>query len=243
MKFKPRKTLHIGTLIIKYRIYLYRSGSNLGNLVQNHFSEWSDVSHINSKGFEIAVQYLNGEPALIVETGTSAWGTDSTRLWDTYIRKFGGQLFSVDIRKEASENLKFQLTSKSKLVVDDSISFLNKWNLGIPNLYYLDSWDLDLNSPEDSAFHGKSEIMAIIPFLKSGSLILIDDTPNPNWFNSQPKLPDSVFAFRNEFGVFPGKGAFIAQVLDGHFNYEILHHDYSLLIRISSSKKRLHSEV
>lgn len=236
MKFKPRKALRIGALIIKYRIYLYKTVKNPERLVKNHFSSWSDVNHINLKGFEKAVHCLKGKQALIVETGTSAWGTDSTRLWDTYIRLFGGHFYSVDIRKEASEYLKYQLAPNSELVVNDSIAFLSQWKYGMPDLYYLDSWDLDLDIPKDSALHGKSELLAIRPFLKPGTLILIDDTPNLVWFNSYPKLPESVIAFKSEFGVFPGKGAFFAQVLDPYFDYEILHHDYSLLIKIISKK-------
>jgi len=236
MKFKPRNHLRIVVLIFKYRIYLYKSSKTPMSLVRNHFEEWSDISHINLAGFEKAVNYLGGKQALIVETGTSAWGTDSTRLWDTYIRRFGGELHSVDIRKEASENLKYQLASNSHVAVDDSISFLRKWDSGTPDLYYLDSWDLDLESPEESALHGKSELLEISPYLKPDSLILIDDTPNSDWFNSRRDIPESTIAFKLKYGVFPGKGAFHSQVLKTNFNYEILHHDYSILIRIIALK-------
>jgi hypothetical protein len=84
--------------------------SNIEDLIQNHFSTWSEPDHLNRQIFYLALSALAGAPARIIETGTSAWGTDSTRLWDSYIRKFGGSFTSVDIRPEASQRLKWQLS-------------------------------------------------------------------------------------------------------------------------------------
>ena len=132
---------------LRYLIYVRSVKHSVESLVYKHFSTWSSLDHINKRGFEIALKSLDEKSALIIETGTSAWGTDSTRLWDTYIRKFGGELYSVDIREEASQALIGQMSRRSRLIVDDSVSFLSKWNGGCPDLYYLDSWDLDLAAP------------------------------------------------------------------------------------------------
>lgn len=227
----PRRFFHRVLNIFKYKIHLLLIKKDIYNVLNQHFYRWSDLKHVNYKGFLVTLENLNGKPALIVETGTSAWGTDSTRLWDTYIRKFGGKLYSVDIRKEAANALQGQMSRNTTLVVDDSINFLEKWEMGMPTLYYLDSWDLDLDAPFQSAEHGMRELKAIIPFLEKGSLVLIDDTPSDRWFNEN-ESPKAAKEFKQEFGVFPGKGAFYEQVLRPHFNYRVLHHEYSLLIEI-----------
>jgi len=118
------------------------------------------------------------------------------------------------------------------LIVNDSVKFLNSWNAGSPDLIYLDSLDLNLNEPLESADHGKRELLATLRLLKSGSLILIDDTPSPEWFTSNNMMLESVEQFFKEYEVLPGKGAFFEAVLSAEFEFEILHHDYSLLIRI-----------
>jgi hypothetical protein len=227
----PRRYFHTLANIIKYKFHLRMVKRDIYSVLNQHFYRWSDIEHINYKGFLATLENLNGKPALIVETGTSAWGTDSTRLWDTYIRKFGGKLYSVDIRKEAANALQGQMSRNTELIIDDSVNFLNKWEMSSPSLYYLDSWDLDLSAPFQSAEHGMKELTAIIPFLQKGSLILIDDTPCDKWFEANVN-PKAVKEFKEEFGVFPGKGAFFEQVLRPQFTYRVLHHEYSLLLEI-----------
>jgi len=226
-----RRELNLIWNTLSYRIYLIRVRRK-HQIVKSHFAKWSEPNHINRRGFEIAVRELRQKPALIIETGTSAWGTDSTRLWDTYIRKNGGFFFSVDLRQEASRQLFGQMSKRTHLIVNDSVKFLNAWNAGSPDLIYLDSLDLNLNEPLESADHGKRELLATLRLLKSGSLILIDDTPSPEWFTSNNMMLESVEQFFKEYEVLPGKGAFFEAVLSAEFEFEILHHDYSLLIRI-----------
>ena len=61
----------------------------------------------------------------------------------------------------------------------DSVEFLYKYK---PNedidLLYLDSYDLDWKNPTPSALHHMKELCAIIPQLKKGCIILIDDNNN-----------------------------------------------------------------
>jgi|694.fasta_scaffold10592_12 hypothetical protein len=227
----PKRLLDRTLKVFKYKFHLLIVKKDIYSILEWHFNLWSDINHVNYSGFMTALEKLGGQPALIVETGTSAWGTDSTRLWDTYIRKFGGELHSVDIGSDASNALKGQMSRNTTFIVDDSVHFLQNWHGNHPSLYYLDSWDLDLHDPIQSAEHGMKELQMILPFLQKGTLILIDDTPCDKWFENF-ESPNSVYEFKNKFGVFPGKGAFYEQVLNPRFKYKVLHHEYSLLIEV-----------
>lgn len=213
--------------------------SNVRDLIENHFSTWSESDHCNRDIFYIALKALSGAPARIIETGTSAWGTDSTRLWDSYIRKFGGLLTSVDLRREPSQRLKWQLSKKSCLVVNDSVDFLANGSNHPADLYFLDSWDLDLSDPLPAAEHGLKEYIAIQPYLRAGTLILIDDTPCPLRIGEIEKLPPKAIEFIKKHSKLPGKGAFICDELNKKFEFEILLHDYALLVRVVKRKNAL----
>src|SRR5437763_717199 len=65
-------------------------------LVCKHFGVRGELDHVNFPSLLETLRLLGGRPALIVETGSSAWGTDSSRLFDSYIASFGGNLWSVD---------------------------------------------------------------------------------------------------------------------------------------------------
>ena len=202
------------------------------DLVGNHFSFWSVNSHPNIKNFSLVVELLGGKPAIIIETGSSAWGTDSTRLWDTYVTKFGGFFQSVDVSKAASARLRFQLGRKTQLHVSDSVTFLKKYAGPKVDFVYLDSWDLDPNDPASSAIHGLEEFRAIYSSLKIGSLILVDDTPvfySKEDFIKYPRCRE----FKEKYGVVPGKGAFIILNMKDFKGIEIISHNYSLLLRYS----------
>ena len=184
--------------------------------------------HANRAVAEKLFRVLKGRPLRVIETGTSAWGIDSTRLFDTYIRKYGGYLHSVDVRAKAGNLLIDKggpLGNASHLHVADSVKFLKydmaeairssfprteRDKLPIKELYesvdlfFLDSHDVDWESPDLSAFHGFSELMALLNpkytmdqiieledafsqavgnitsaeiMLRPGALIWIDDTP------------------------------------------------------------------
>jgi hypothetical protein len=64
------------------RAFRRRSLGTGQELLAAHFDTWSSPNHINRPGFEVAVELMGDRPMRILETGTSAWGTDSTRLWD-----------------------------------------------------------------------------------------------------------------------------------------------------------------
>ena len=200
------------------------------DIVLNHFRYWSSLDHPNRKAFEIVIAELNGAPASIVETGTSAWGTDSTRLWDNYVTHYGGSFHSVDIRSEPARRLKGQVGKRTRLVTSDSVNFLKLLPAGHIDVFFLDSWDVDWFNPLESAVHGLKEFHAITPKLNSGSILFVDDTPiSQDWLPH--KFQESTQKFENEYGVFPGKGAFILKELKENPSIQFLYHEYSLLIK------------
>ena len=201
------------------------------DIVKNHFQFWSSLDHPNRNAFEIVINELNGAPANIVETGTSAWGTDSTRLWDNYVTHYGGSFQSVDIRYEPARRLKGQVGKRTRLVVSDSINFLkNDMREGHIDVFFLDSWDVDWFNPLESAIHGFKEFQAIAPKLNSGSILFVDDTPiSHDWLTY--KFRESTHMLKIEYGVFPGKGALILKELMGNPSVQFLYHEYSVVIR------------
>lgn len=195
-----------------------------------HFRFWSDPEHVNLAAFEFTIQELGSAPAKIIETGTAAWGTNSTRLWDAYVRFSGGSLVSVDIRPEASKRLLGQLSKRSKCIVSDSVSYLSGLDAVNTDLYFLDSWDVDWANPESAANHGLAEFLAIKDKLKPETLVLIDDTPVSLDYIGFEFHPKAQSYFRTN-GVFPGKGALVLKMIQNSDDFEILFHEYALLFR------------
>ena len=218
--------------VIRYRTHKIKQPLDI---VRVHFSTWSTMDHPNKKAFETVVQELNGKPAKIIETGTSAWGTDSTRLWDKYVSTYGGSFYSVDIRSEPAIRLKGHLGKKSKLIVNDSVVFLedtlNSLE-GSANVYFLDSWDVDWAAPLSSASHGLREYFAIKPNLVAGILLFIDDTP-VDLLGIPKEFHEVAKKFRDTHGVLPGKGAFILKEIERNMSFKVLHHSYSVVIQFT----------
>lgn len=206
---------------IRYRNVIFLSA---------HFSFWSQASHVNRKVFEFTLGVLNGEKAIIIETGTAAWGTNSTRLWDAYIRKNGGSLVSIDIRPDASARLAGQLSKYSKCVISDSVVFLQSNKPMYADLYFLDSWDVDWANPHASAIHGLAEFEAISSDLRSGNLVLIDDTPVSTEYIPYRNHPEAKSYFESH-QVWPGKGALVLKQIQQSDEYQVLFHEYALLFR------------
>ena len=201
-------------------------------LVLDHFQRLSDVNHINRAGLTLALRRLGSSPSLIVETGSSAWGTDSSRLFDSYVRRFGGFFYTVDIREEAQQALASSLGPSSRTFVSDSIEFLQKLELPIGfdkiDLLYLDSFDLDTGFPEPAMNHGLREFEAAEKFLGEGSIVVIDDTP------VDPCLLDArATTYFEERGIVPGKGSLVLNYVDSK-KYKIIYQHYNVvLVKVS----------
>lgn len=180
-------------------------------------------------GFTIALRELQQRPALIVETGSSAWGADSSLLFDSYVRKFGGEFHTVDIRPEPAERHGSIFGEYSTAHTGDSVTFFRDFEL--PSefnqicLLYLDSFDLDLDNPSPSMQHGLAEFEAAQNYLTQGSMVLVDDTPiDPGLLGMK-----AVRYFKNT-GLVPGKGTLILSSPLMR-DFEILYHHYDLLLQ------------
>jgi hypothetical protein len=183
------------------------------SLTENHFRFWSQKNHINFDAFAKIEELMGKNPQVIIETGTSAWGTESTRFWDAYIRKYGGELWSVDIRSEPKTRLRFQTSRRTHLIVADSVIFLESNIAKSPTIIFLDSWDVDWNNPEPAAEHGLKEFMSILTKLHSGTYLFVDDTPSKLDYIEQ-KSRMSATKYLPEEGVLPGKGAKVLLALE-----------------------------
>lgn len=202
--------------------------TNIDDLVAHHFLRLGAVNHVNRAGLTLALRCLNEKPALIVETGTSAWGTDSTRLFASYVRSFGGLVISVDIRPEASKNLT-DVYDLVRFEVNDSVRFLK--NLILPtdfqkiDFLYLDSWDLDLTNPVLSMEHGLAEWESAQRFLGAGSVVAIDDTPIESCLFGEAAVTIQTGAV-----LVPGKGALVLQDADAIRAFDVKYHHYNLVL-------------
>jgi hypothetical protein len=179
------------------------------------------------------IEQMGGRPQTILETGMSAWGTDSTRLFDSYTRSFGGALWSVDIDPARVARLRSRVGETTTLVCEDSAVFLEHWVQEHPNqgadVVYLDSWDVDFSAPLPAAEHCLRELEAVLPALHAGALLLIDDSPG-----SLPDVPlsarESAPAIFAEFGAWPGKGM-LAQLRLAEAGVMPIRHGYQALYR------------
>lgn len=213
-------------------IWRTKKFKSLDQLVGLHFKIWSDLNHINRKGLSLALMSVSSDNPVIIETGTSAYGTDSSRLFDSFARKFDGKFYSVDIQEGPSRRLKHVLSKRTNFFVMDSLEFLRKFEFltghKTIDLIYLDSWDVDWKDPIQSALHGKAELLELKPYIKPGTVLVVDDTPSSlEWIPIDSRL--IAIEFKNNYGVLPGKGAFFEMALAG-LKYQILHHEYNLVL-------------
>jgi len=199
-------------------------------LVKLHFSHWSSTNHVNFKIFNKVLIELGGRPAHIVETGSSAWGTDSTRLWDKYVKKYGGIVYTVDIRRTPKRRLRLFVSGRTHFRIGNSVDFLHSPEAQRADLYFLDSFDVDYNNPMPAAKHGLAEFNAICAKLKPGSLLLIDDTPSDVRYLS-PGLEVLAHDFRESNGFLPGKGAMVLPLICKNAEFEVLLHEYAFLAK------------
>jgi hypothetical protein len=225
------KPLGIGLLFVVRGFGLIRVPLSPRMLVTAHLLRSGNPGHPNKKAFELVLKNFGGVPLNIVETGTSAWGADSTRLWDEYVRNSGGRVRSVDLRPDPSMQLSGKLSKNTELSIGDSVEFLQSLydNKESVDLIYLDSYDVDWENPEPAELHGEAEFKIAMELVRVGGIILIDDTPTPDAASRVGvRMNDAVT------GVFPlirGKGAKALQLVEVKPNFSILYHDYAVAIR------------
>ena len=212
---------------------------SIEDVLSTHFKNYTDDKPGSSTDtLCLALKLLDENPARIIETGSSAWGANSSMLFDLYVSNFGGSFETVDIRMEPAISLSKKCSNLSNFWCNDSVKWLSdlvEKNSKEINLVYLDSWDLDPKAPIDPALHGLNEFLTILPLLKKGCLVLIDDTP----INEDYALPvhnnDFVQKWvksKQKYGFPPGKGSLIKQYVEFNSIGKIIEHKYQLLIKI-----------
>jgi len=158
-----------------------------GSVVPGYEGNEADFyTHINFYTMHRALNELllsKSPPYTFVETGCAAHGTQSTLLWDTFVNKHGGRVFSVDLNPKSVDTVSALVSPKTRVTCDDSVHFLKMFTQQIDFLY-LDSYDVDFSKPGDSAFHHWKEFQSCRHLLQPNSIVLIDDTPvHIDWFD------------------------------------------------------------
>ncbi|HEY1068662.1 MAG TPA: glycosyltransferase, partial [Pirellulales bacterium] len=126
---------------------------------------------------------LDRPEVTIVETGCvrgeGDWGAgQSTILFDSYVAHRGGRVVSVDVDAANCRHARGRVGAQTRVVEGDSVKFLRELAKSEPqsvDLLYLDSFDLDWNSPHESALHHLQELCAALPALRPGATVFIDD--------------------------------------------------------------------
>lgn len=225
-----------GRLVSKQSNFL-----NIIDLVDGHFEKINELDHPCKESLLFALKIIekSNKGLCIIETGSSAWGTNSTLLFDEFITyqnrnsKFSNKLFSCDIRINPLLNLINNVSSNTTLICNDSVNFLNKLvkefkHVNCNYLIYLDSFDLDYSNPNPSGLHGFKEFLEIIPLLREGTVLIIDDSPVDIDYCPIHAHDDSIKYF-NDFGFYPGKGMFIDQCILKFKNVKKVFHKYQII--------------
>jgi hypothetical protein len=189
--------------------------------------------HLNYLTFKKLFKEMEGlKNPYILESGIASAGTNSTYLFNEYVKKYGGFFWSVDINKSLVDFHKGNMCPATELICDDSVSFFKKWTKSHDsvNVIYLDSYDLDFYNPQPSGNHGLAEYKSLMPVIKKDTLLLIDDTPiNPYWLDTRGKIYNDMSSYYiNNNNTLPGKGMFI---LNDITNANKLIHNYQVLYK------------
>ena len=178
----------------------------------------------------------------ILETGSSAHGTNSSLLFGNLAQVTGGTFDTVDLNPETYERVKnlfieqgFDLT-RIKAHCRDSIAFIDSFPHHV-NIVYLDSYDLNPGSFEESAAHGLKEFEGLLPKLAEKAFILIDDTPKTRQIVGNITFPaylEEVDRHIALYGRLPGKGELILKSIENDPRFKVLAHEYQLLLAYSA---------
>ena len=137
-------------------------------------------------GFDFIFKHLQTlKNPFIVETGCARQEDNyhgdgqSSLLFDKYINEYGGGFITVDIGESEVEYCVSRMISNNTSVVrDDSLSFLRRLNtVLLSQNIKIDFLYLDAEGGDDVAMHTLEELMIIMPSLREGCLIGVDDGP------------------------------------------------------------------
>jgi hypothetical protein len=214
-----------------------------GNLIYNeeNYEMFSDKKgeskHLNYLTFKRLFEEMKSlKNPILLESGIASAGTNSTYLFNEYVKKYGGFFWSVDINRNLVEYHKGNMCPATQLVADDSVAFFEKFARDenkIADVIYLDSYDLDFYNPVPSGNHGLLEYKALMPIIRKNTLMLIDDTPaNPYWLDTRGQLYEDMKIFYNENNYMPGKGMYVVNEIT---NASKLLHNYQVLYKFIDS--------
>jgi len=187
--------------------------------------------HTMKKSLELLLKNNVNNPSTIVETGCSTHqGTKSTTLWDMFVNKYGGNVYSVDIDSRAVLNANKMTSDKTLVTCNDSVKYLQTFLKPIDFLY-LDSYDVDFSNPLPSAIHHLNEFNAVKHLLHKGSVVLIDDTPvSADWYDDAYNIPENDSRRLNFNTDMSGKGSLVHIELEKMNATKMLHQYQSLWI-------------
>ncbi len=169
------------------------------------------------------------KPLTIVETGTM-WGYQGsfdTIIGDLLMNYTGGRLYTIDIDPihiELSKSLSKEFESNIEYIIGDSIDVLMKFDknfLRNVDMFYFDSFDIDLKNPSPSWNHHYMEFLTVLPFLNPAVIIAVDDNYIPGtdvewvWRDNETKEITEVEIIRTGDKCI-GKGTLIDKFIKTH---------------------------
>ena len=195
------------------------------------------VTHPNYRTFFSALTSF--EPAdgtRMVETGSSAYGTNSTKLLSRVAQIAGCGFDTIDINPDTSASAGGLLRMQDHAAhCCDSAAFLEQTTDKFC-FAYLDSFDLEQGKYQEAAAHGLKEFLALQGKLTPGAVVLVDDTPrSPGIFRSVAGRHQARASLEwlEKHGMMPGKGAMILDWIQRKGQYEILDWGYQVVIRFT----------
>ena len=200
------------------------------NSFSKYFDQIAPRLGVRKISFRKIFDYLDKlpDPIIIVETGclrikdNFEGDGQSTLLFDYYtqFRGKGSKVYTVDINPEATKNCSEMVSKNVDITTADSVGYLNKLSKKFydekknVSLFYLDSFDLDWRSPEQSCAHHLKELVSIKKILKENTLVVVDDSPINGYLQESLEKKENLDFV--PFGLVPkptisGKGSLIHQ--------------------------------
>ena len=187
----------------------------------SEFYKWFDTISsklgVRQNSFYQIFKYLDKmpDPIIIVETGclrikNNYSDGQSTLLFDNYtqFRGKGSKIYTVDIDANATKVCAENVSKNVSITTGDSVKYLNNLskefieNNTNVSLFYLDSFDCDWKSPEQSAQHHLKELVSIKKILKKDTLVVVDDSPIKGYLQQSKVKKDTLELIKP--GLVPG---------------------------------------
>ena len=187
----------------------------------SEFYKWFDSISlklgVRKNSFSQIFKYLDNmpEPIIIVETGclrikNNYSDGQSTLLFDKYTQFRGksSKVYTVDIDANATKVCSENVSENVSITTGDSVKYLNNLSKEfIENktdvaLFYLDSFDCDWKSPEQSAQHHLKELVSIKKILNNQTLVVVDDSPIIGYLQQSKDKKDTLELIKP--GLVPG---------------------------------------